>query len=206
MYGLLIGSSKYSFILLLFMTLPIWIEAEQILSLWLGIVPEHTTSFLRIILLVSMVDVMANPLITIAQATGKIRNYQLIVGGVLLLIVPISYLALKLGGQPESVFVVHLSVALVAQFVRLWMVRGLVGLSGRMYLERVILPLLRVVFVAFILPLLVYVIMPESLPRLLLIVVSSCISVLFGGYVFGLERKERAFVHDKIRLLKQKML
>ena len=206
MYGLLIGSSKYSFILLLFMTLPIWIEAEQILSLWLGIVPEHTTSFLRIILLVSMVDVMANPLITIAQATGKIRNYQLIVGGVLLLIVPISYLALKFGGQPESVFVVHLSVALVAQFVRLWMVRGLVGLSGRMYLERVILPLLRVVFVAFILPLLVYVIMPESLPRLLLIVVSSCISVLFGGYVFGLERKERAFVHDKIRLLKQKML
>ncbi len=206
MFSLLIGSSKYSFILLLFMTLPIWIEAEQILSLWLGIVPAHTASFLRIILLVSMVDVMANPLITIAQATGRIRNYQLIVGGVLLLIVPISYIALKLGGRPESVFVVHLSVALIAQFVRLWMVRGLVGLSCRMYLERVIGPLLRVVMVAFILPLSVYIFMPDSFLRLALVVVSSCTSVLLGGYVFGLESKERAFVKDKIRLLKQKIL
>lgn len=205
MYSLLFGSSKYSFLLLLFMTLPIWIEAKQVLTLWLKIVPDHTENFLRLILLVSMVDVMANPLITIAQATGRIRNYQLIVGGILLLIVPISYVALKWGGRPESVFVVHWLIVLGAQAVRLWLVRALVGLSLRAYMHRVVIPLIRVAAISMLLPILVYFFMEESLARLVIVVFLSCFSVICSGYHFGLEAKEQAFIREKVIAFKQKI-
>lgn len=205
MFSLLYGSSKYSFLLLLFLVMPIWIEAKQILLLWLKIVPDHTLVFLRLILLVSMVDVMANPLITIAQATGHIRGYQLIVGGILLLIVPVSYLTLKLGGPVESVFVVHLIIVIFAQFARLWMVRKLVGLSLRLYWHRVVFPLLRVAVVALFIPLLIYMSMEETLLRLSMVVLFSWSSVLIVGYLLGLQAQEQTFLREKLRAFKQKM-
>ncbi len=206
MDSLALGSSKYSFLLLLFLSLPIMIETEQILRLWLKIVPDYTVSFLRIIMVVAMVDVMANPLITVAQATGRIRNYQLIVGGVLLMIVPLSYLVLKLGGAPESVFVVHLVVAVVAQMLRLWLLRDLAGLSVRRYFRHVVVPLVYVSSLSVIAPLAVYHEMEESLWRLVCVVSASCVSVLVFSYVAGLDGREKRFVRDKIKSTKERLL
>lgn len=204
MYNLIIGSSKYSFLLLLFMALPLMVEAEQVLRLWLNMVPEYTVAFLRIILLTTMIDIFANPLITSAQATGHIRNYQIIVGGILLLIVPMSYAILKMGGNPESVFVVHLCIVVVAQFVRLWMIRRLIGISLQLYFRRVIIPLLRVSLVVCWLPIACYYTMDTSIVRLIIVTISSCISVLVWGYILGLEKHERAYIQNKIVQLKQK--
>ena len=202
---LALGSSKYSFLLLLFLSLPIMIETEQVLRLWLKIVPDYTVSFLRITLLVTMVDVLANPLITVAQATGRIRNYQLIVGGVLLMIVPLSYLALKLGGAPESVFVVHLLVAVVAQTLRLGLLRDLAGMSVGGYLRRVVVPIVCVSLLSAALPLAVYHGMEESLCRLVCVVIVSCLSVLVFSYAAGLDKREKQFVRDKIKSTKERL-
>ena len=206
LFDLVYGSSKYSFLLLLLLSLPLCIETEQILSLWLKIVPEHTVVFLRIILVITMVDVMANPLITSAQATGHIRNYQLLVGGVLLLIVPVSYVVLKFGASSVCVFIVHLCVVMLAQVLRLWMIRGMIGLPLKCYFQRVIVPLIEVSFLAVILPLLAYCLMEESLLRLLIVIFVSCVSVLLIGYFIGLRKDEKAFVQNKIHLLKKKFL
>lgn len=205
MNRLALGSSKYSFLLLLFLSLPIMIEAEQVLRLWLKIVPEHTVSFLRITLLVTMIDVMANPLITVAQATGRIRNYQLVVGGALLMIVPLSYLVLKAGCPPESVFVVHLFVAIVAQALRLWLLRGLAGLSVREYLKCVAVPTVCVSLLSVVFPLIVYNRMEESFCRLVCVAMASCLSVLVFGYAVGLDEGEKRFVLCKIRSIKDRM-
>lgn len=205
MNTLVLGSSKFSFLLLLLMALPLMIETKQVLVIWLKIVPDHTVSFLRIILMVTMVDVLANPLITLAQATGRIRNYQLIVGGVLLMIVPLSYLALKLGGSPESVFVVHLCLVVVAQVLRLWLLRGLVGISLRRYFRSVVMPLMYVTFFSVIPPLAIYGRMEASLWRLVCVVAVSCLSVLFFGYAMGLSDGERGFVKNKVKYVKERI-
>ena len=206
MYNLIIGSSKYSFLLLLLMALPLMIETEQVLQLWLYLVPEHTVTFLRIILLTTMVDVFANPLITSAQATGHIRNYQIIVGGILLLIVPVSYLVLKMGGDPQSVFVVHLCVVILAQFVRLWMIRRLIGISLQIYFQRAIIPLLRVCLVVCWLPMVCYYVMDAGIIRVIIVVFTSCMSVLFWGYILGLERNEREYIQNKVVQFKQRFV
>ena len=205
MNTLVLGSSKFSFLLLLLMALPLMIETKQVLVIWLKIVPDHTVSFLRIILMVTMVDVLANPLITLAQATGKIRGYQIVVGGALLMIVPSAYIALKLGGSPESVFVVHLCLVVVAQVLRLWLLRGLVGISLRRYFRSVVMPLMYVTFFSVIPPLAVYGRMEASLWRLVCVVMVSCLSVLFFGYAMGLSDGERGFVRNKVKYVKERI-
>jgi O-antigen/teichoic acid export membrane protein len=95
MHKLIFASSKYSYFLLFFLSLPILIQTEQILDWWLTIVPEYTAHFLRIIIVITLIEALANPLIIAAQATGKIKVYQSVVGGVLLMILPFSFIMLK---------------------------------------------------------------------------------------------------------------
>lgn len=138
MHSLIFRSAKFSFFLLLFLSLPILIETKAILTLWLKIVPDHTVVFLRIMLCTTWVYAISNPLITAASATGKIKLYQSVVGGLLLLILPISYLCLRLGLPAYSVFIVHLGMEITAQFARLWMLRRMIRLSLREYFTKVI--------------------------------------------------------------------
>lgn len=72
---------KISYYILLLFVLPILFETEFVLTLWLKHYPEHTVSFVRLILLVTMCDILSNTLINLQVATGRIRNYQLVVGG-----------------------------------------------------------------------------------------------------------------------------
>ena len=107
MYTLIYRSSKFTFFLLLFLSLPVMIETEYMLNLWLTVVPDDTVIFTRLILCTTIIDSMANPLMVAVTATGHIRRYHIIVGGCLLSIIPLSYGVLKLGCSPASVLVVH---------------------------------------------------------------------------------------------------
>lgn len=93
MHKLIFVSSKASYLLLLFLGLPLAIEANFVLSLWLGDVPEYTVVFVRLVIVIMLIDSLSGSLITAAQATGRIKLYQTLVGGLLLFIVPISYIS-----------------------------------------------------------------------------------------------------------------
>ena len=108
MHRLVFASSKYSFLLLYFLSLPLLIETDQVLQWWLKEVPTHTSNFIRIMLCISMINVMADAFMVSSQATGKVRMYQILVGGTLLFIVPTSYITLKLGFPPESLSLIHI--------------------------------------------------------------------------------------------------
>lgn len=206
MHKLVFASGRYSFFLLLFLSLPIIIEINPILSVWLGTVPEYTAVFIRLTLCIMMVDALSNPLITAAQATGRIKVYQAVVGGILLLIVPISYLALKLGGQPEVVFIVHFLMVVAAQIARLIMIRPMIQLSLRKYFREVVVKIACVVLSAIILPVAVYLLLPQNTLYSFLAVSGMCvISVSVSVYYLGLGKGERRFVIEKMNGFKQKI-
>lgn len=205
MYGLVFTSSKFSYYLLLLLSMPVILETQVILQWWLGIVPDHTVAFVRLILVISMVDSLANPLIQAASATGRIRKYQSVVGTMLIMILPISYLALKFGSSPEGVFVVQLLVFCIALFARLWMLRSLVGLSLRAYCLKAVLPMACVTLVSAVIPLVVYLLLQPSLLRLLLICVISTVSVTVAVYFLGLANNERSFIQQRLYVLKNKI-
>lgn len=119
MFSLVERGSRFSYYILLLFALPMLFETEFVLTLWLKHYPEHTVNFVRLILIVTMCDILSNTLINLQVATGKIRNYQLMVGGMLLMNFPLSYFCLKMGFPPESTLIVALIVAVCCLFLRL---------------------------------------------------------------------------------------
>ena len=95
MHRLLVRSSKFSFYILFLGVLPLMFEAELVLKVWLGIVPEHTVNFLRLMLVVGLLYTLSNPINVSVQATGQLKKLQTIEGTMLLLIVPTAYFLLK---------------------------------------------------------------------------------------------------------------
>ena len=198
MHTLVFASARYSFFLLLFLSLPVLIETPMILSIWLQEVPEYTVIFIRIILITSMIEAMANPLITAAGATGKIRTYQMVVGGILLLILPASYVVLKLGAPPASVFLVHLFFVCIAQIARLWMIRPMIGLSLRRFFNEVVVKVSGVVLLSLPLPFLFYIVFNRNMLSSVIVCVFALLSVALSIFVIGLKKDERQFVLNKV--------
>lgn len=204
MHNLIIASSKFSFFLLFLLTLPIILETNQILVLWLKLVPEHTINFIRIIFFIMLIDTLANPLIIANQATGKIKKYQTVVGGILLSIVPISYIALKVGSKPEIVFIIQLAIAIIAQIARVIMIRPLINISYRKYFKDIVFRSVIVMIVASILPIYIYEQMDENLLRLMCVVICCSVSIIITILLLGLNNKERAMIYQKWQSFRNK--
>lgn len=198
MHQLIYRSGKFSFFLLLLLSLPIMIETDYVLHIWLTIVPEHTVSFLRIMLCIVIIDSLSNPLMTSAAATGCIKVYHSAVGGIMLTIIPISYFALKEGFPPECVFVIHLCLCLAALITRLLILRPLIHLSFRVYLHKVLLRCFIVTLIAVPLPLIVGKLSGINIYGFLWVVLTSLIGVLLAACFFGLEKGEKVFARERI--------
>ena len=204
MFKLVFRSSKFSFYLILLISLPIIIETPYIIKLWLGQLPEYVVIFIRLIIVITAVDAMATPLMTTAHATGRIKLYQSVVGTLTILNIPISYVLLKYGGySPVIVFVVSLCISIINLFVRLWIVWRLVKFPVKLYIQKIFFRSFFVASLASIIPIFVYSYMSISLFSFLLILILCVVSSLLSIYVLGLSRGEKnvliQFVKKKIK-------
>lgn len=199
MYMLVFRGSKYSFLLLLFLSLPVILEAPFVLGVWLKQVPDFTVVFLRIVLLTTLVDSLSNTMITVMHASGRVRDYQIVVGGISLLALPVAYVLFKQGFPPQSAMCVSLALAVVCHFARLLLLRHTVDFPVFPYINRVTLRCLLTSVAAAIIPYLVFSTMSEGWQRFICVGFSSVFSVVACGYVLALEGEERNFVMDKAR-------
>lgn len=123
------SSSKFSYYLILIIAAPLMVFAEQVLSLWLVDVPQYTALFMNLTLIVAMIDAISNPLMTLVQATGKVKTYQLIIGSLLLLNLPISWILLKKGFSAEYTMYVAIFLSLLSLYARLLVLKHLVSFN-----------------------------------------------------------------------------
>lgn len=194
---LLYKSSKFSFLLLFTISFPLLIETNYILGIWLKNVPDYTSDFLRIIVIIGIIDSMSRPLSTAAAATGEIKNYQLVVGGTQLLIVPISYLVLKIGEGPISVFFVHLFICCCCLFIRLLMLRKMIGIDVADYIRQVIFKCLLVVLASIVVCYAFITLFPQILSIHIYLCLFSLFFVILFSFFIGLTEKERVFVKNE---------
>lgn len=138
---------------MLILALPILFETEFVLTIWLKHFPEHTVNFVRLVLVLSLCDIVSNTLIALQNSTGRIRNYQLAVGGMLMMNFPLSYLCLKVGLSPETVFIIAVVVSICCLLLRLLFLRRMAGLSMSGFLKNVCLNLIKVTALAIAIPL-----------------------------------------------------
>lgn len=191
MHNLMISSSKFCFFLLYLIVLPIFFEIDVILKVWLGIVPKHTVCFVRLILFIMLTDTLATPYVIANQATGKVKKYQIVCGGMMLLIVPLAYISLKLGAPPESVFIVHGTIAVLTQFARVFMMRNLIDFSVSSYCHKVLMPVIIVAFTSFVLPCISYLLITNIIVRFFVTCIVSVISVAVCAYYLGTNYSEK---------------
>ena len=205
MHSLMFRSARFSFLLLFFLSLPVLMETNFILTLWLKTVPDDAVIFTQIMICISLIYTTANPCVIANQATGKVKIYQMVVGGILLLILPISYVVLKLGAPAYSVFIVHFCIESLAQFSRMYMLRKLIHLPLWQYMKNIYIPIVSTVVIAIILPLVVRMQVSEGWLRFLAVGFTCVLSVGASSYFIGFTKQERVFFLDKsLRLLRIK--
>jgi hypothetical protein len=175
----------------MFLSIPVIFEVEVILNVWLGNVPAHTVLFTRLVLILSLIDIFSQTLITAQNATGNIRNYQLVVGGLYLLNLPFSYLLLKMGMIPEMTLVVAIVIAVACMIARLCFLRNSIKLPVYDYVRKVILNALLVTAVSLVLPGLCYHYISDTLWRFLAVCTASVISSAAAIYFIGCDSQER---------------
>ena len=197
MHSLMFRSARFSFLLLYFISLPVLLETKFLLTIWLKEVPENTIIFTQFILCISLLFTTANPYTTANQATGNVKTYQLMVGGILLTILPISYIVLNLGAPAYSVFIVHLCAEIIAQICRMVLLRKNIKLSIKQYVRNIYLPVLAVIVVSILLPILVHSQMEMGWIRFITVVASCILSVGFSAFFIGLTKNERLFFLNK---------
>ena len=197
--ALVFQSSKFTFYMLYMISLPILLECDFILNIWLKSVPEYAVLFCRLIIINSLIDSVSTALIDAALATGKIRNYQIVVGSVLMLTVPFSYIALKLGAPPYSVLLICIVISLVATAFRLKMLNKMIEFPVMSYLREVIVPLLTVVFLTLICTLPVIFRFEESAGRFAVILGTGMVLNIASIYFIGLRSSERDYITNSIK-------
>ena len=135
---LILRSSTWSYYLLLIMFIPLSLNIKPILALWLVDVPEYAGSFAILLMLYCMIDAIQAPLFFLIYATGQIRTYQLWLSLLLFLNVPVSFLWLKYGGNPLSIFYVYVGINLVSAIIRTIYISNLTKFPSMIYLKSVI--------------------------------------------------------------------
>lgn len=206
MFSLVERGSRFGFYITLMLSLPIILEAPLILKLWLKQYPDYTVIFVRLIMLYSLIEVLSNTLITLQVSTGKIRNYQIAVGGLLLMNFPISWVALRLGAAPYAVYVIAICIGVGCLLLRLWFLRTMVGLSMRHYLKGVVGNVVVTALCALILPIILYFLIAPGLIRLVIIVAATFVCATVAILYVGCSPSERSFILSKASLFKAKIL
>jgi len=190
---LVIYASKYSFFLMLIPALPILLETDFILNVWLKDVPLYTKIFVQIMLLNALISSMSAGVSATVQATGNIKYFQIILGSIMLLGLPIAFFCFNLGFPPYSILWIYSLVALFSFIIQNLLLRKILHFDVTLYLKKSII---KIFFVSIsVLPLFIIRSFFEAgLFRFVFMTCLAVIFVLFTVYLFGIEQNERNII------------
>lgn len=199
MQQLMYQGSKLSYYVLLLISLPIIVNTPYLLSLWLGHYPDYSVSFVRLTLVLSMWESIAAPMSTGLLATGNIKWYQICVGGLNLLNIPVSYLLLSNGATPEIVIIVAIIISQMALFMRLVFIKKLLSFDIATFIIQIYLKLIIVTCLSLFATIGIYQILNVNFFSFILV---SGFCVLFTSFAIlfiGCSSVERTIVYSVIK-------
>lgn len=189
-YSLISLTSRLSFFLMLVFTVPMLLNIDYILQVWLKVVPMYSSEFCKLILIYCLIDSLSGPLWISIQASGRIKYYQICVSICLLMNLPLSYFALYKGFSPSSVYIIQIAICLFAQIVRIGFAHKYVNLDLLFYFREIILRILVVTILSSILPIIISQYFDGFL-KLLLTFTTNLLALCVVVYLFGINRVER---------------
>lgn len=206
-YAMQLGNrgTKFAWLMMYVFIVPVCCEADTLLELWLGDVPEWSALFLRFAMFESLAVTSGQNLFRLIQADGNVRSYSLHAAITAGLIFPVTWLVYYLDAPAWMSYVIFIIDFLILNLVRFYDLKKLMDFSVLQHLREVVLPCLIVSVTAFIVPLVVCHFMEAGILRFLL---NVPIAVLWTGLccvVFGLTRSERVFLFEKAKAIVAKV-
>lgn len=147
-YRLTYSASKMAYYLLFIISLPLLFHAPLVLDLWLKEVPAYTVLFTQIALADLVLRTAFYPLSSIAQASGKIRNFQILLSISNLLIFVLTYIAYVKKMPVESTFYICIIIDSFSWIARLIILKIDIQFPIREYYHAVLIPIFRISAIA----------------------------------------------------------
>lgn len=198
MKNLIFLSSKFSFYLLFAIILPLIIKTDFLFGLWLHEIPKWSISFTQLLLIIVLVEAMSNPLITSVQATGKIKKYQITINLIQIVFFPLTYIALKIGLNPNSVFVVQFTSCVATYISRVIFLKRIIDFPIAEFIKTVWTKIILVGLLSISISILLDGFINDSFIGNFAFISFTVIGVIISSYLFGLSNKERQYVSLKI--------
>lgn len=203
-YAIRLGNrgTKFSWLMLYVFIVPVCCEAETLLKIWLGQVPEWSVIFLRFAMFESLAVTSGQNLFRLIQADGHVRKYSIHAGITAGLIFPLSWLSYFLGAPVWTAYVIYIVDFMFLNVVRFFDLKRLMPFSVRQFMSEAIIPCLLVSVTSFIVPLAVCYYMENGIIRFIINVPLSILWTLVCCIVFGLTSNERHYFFEKaVRIL-----
>lgn len=199
MYGLVTGGSKVTFFLLWVFALPMMVEMEAILGIWLTTVPPYAVLFSQLALVEALIISISMPLTAAARAPGKMRGYELTLGSIQIGIFIAAWAVIAAGAPAFSVFIVAIIANILMFGVRLFLVNRLTGFPVAIFLQSTALPVLIIVLVTAVPIIFMSQWLPNGFYWTALVIFTSFVASTIAMYFIGLDKVWRVKVVLMIR-------
>lgn len=198
-HNLIIQTSKFSYYMVILLVIPIIFTIDGLLDIWLKEVPEYTAVFSRLILVWLTIEAITAPLWMSVQATGRIRNYQILMASLIFLNFPLAYIVLKLGLPPYAIWWVRIAVNIIVNIARCMYMERNLDFPLTSYLGRVLYPAFNVTVLAIPLPFILYTCIHDYWTKIIVTGIVSLASIIISIYTIGLSQKERMLIVDVVK-------
>ena len=199
MIHLSLRASKLGTILVMFLAIPLMAEMDYVLKIWLRNPPAYTATFCQLILWTCILDRISSGCMLAVQARGKIAAYQVTLGTLLILTLPIAWVLLKLGYPPTSVGVAFIITMIGCSLGRVFWANKLLGVSVGQWSRRVVLPCGIIAVATSLAALAPRGLLPSSHLRLALALFAGLAASALSTWFFGLDAGERDFFGRSMR-------
>lgn len=199
MFKLVCVGSKFAYFMLLMIVVPVFLETDFILGLWLKKVPDFASVFLRLSLIGGMVKMLGNTGYTACMATGKIKNYSIWITVVGILAFPLTWVAFESGASAEYAYYVFIIVYIIVEIVRLVLMKQMLQFPPSMFVREVLFRIIIVTPLAILIPLICRHLIDEGVVRFIVVTSVSIISTALTVYLIGLDTYERNYLKESIQ-------
>lgn len=199
MLSLIYRGCKLTYFLMLFFALPLIIEMDMILTLWLKKPPVYAIEFTRLILINALVGSLSYPISTAVQATGRVKVFQMVVGGIVLLNFPVVLIALVMGSGAVVVMIVDIVLAIIALFARVLLSKKLFRLPLLIFYKKVGIPVFSVTLLSLVGSLMFYMLVPRSFISSCCVIIMTIICTGVTSFFLGLTNQERNYLVASLR-------
>lgn len=196
--------SKVGFLLVFTLAVPVILEIDYILALWLGdTVPKYAATFSQLTIIAMVIGIFNAPVTQVIHATGRMKLYQIVTSMVMCSILPISWFFFKMGYDASSVYWITIFITALNQCFSLGILYSVFNFDYKVYFREVVLPCLLISLFVPVLPWFICQLLPSSFLRLIIICISTGVSNLLLGYYILLNKSEKDLFRNCI-LFKKK--